>query len=156
MANNANIAITGDISLDQARQIANQLTQSLTKGNAAPALPDAKPLTAEQRIHIPFNSTQTTVIIGQLGNKRDNSPTALQQQTNFALGNEVVGGADFRCFDSFGFAFGLSHPDSHHQKTGWESLWGCRNVAWFVGWDFVCTFWILVCFGDAVFGCANR
>lgn len=95
VAKNANISITGDISLAKAKQIANQLTQELPQGTPAPPLPDAKPLTQAKTIHIPFDSTQTTVLIGQLGDKRSTDPKILQNQTNFAIANDIVGGGNF-------------------------------------------------------------
>lgn len=96
VASNANIAITGDISLEQAKRIANQLTAALPHGTPAPPLPDAKPLTQVKTIHIPFDSTQTTVLIGQLGQKRSSDPQVLQQQTNFAIADDIVGGGSFQ------------------------------------------------------------
>ncbi|GAA0313340.1 pitrilysin family protein [Psychrobacter aestuarii] len=95
VASNASLAITGNLTLSEARQLADDLTAKLPKGTAAPALPEPKPPTQAQRIHIPFPSTQTTVVMGQLGDKRATTPSAQQQQTNFAVGNEVMAGSDF-------------------------------------------------------------
>lgn len=96
VASNANLAITGDISLAKARQIAEQISGQLAKGTPAPTLPDAKPLTEAKTIHVPFDSTQTSVIIGQLGDKRSTQPSDWQRQTNLDLANDVVGGANFQ------------------------------------------------------------
>ncbi len=96
VAKNANIAITGDISLERARTLANQLTAQMPVGTAAPKLADAKPLNAAKTIHIPFNSTQTTVLMGQLGQKRVVDTLGLQHQTNFAIADEIVGGGNFQ------------------------------------------------------------
>ncbi|MFW2176302.1 MULTISPECIES: M16 family metallopeptidase [unclassified Moraxella] len=96
VAKNANIAITGDLSLTQAKAIANQLTAQLPKGTPAPALPEPTPLKTAKTIHIPFDSTQTSVVMGQLGDKRQTDATTLQRQTNFALANEIVGGGGFQ------------------------------------------------------------
>ena len=95
VAGNASLAITGNLTIAEAKQLADQLTQDLPKGSAAPALPEPKPLKKAEHIHIPFPSTQTTVVIGQLGEKRATTPEAQQQQTNFAIGNEVMAGSDF-------------------------------------------------------------
>lgn len=114
VAANTTVAITGDISLDQAKAIANQLTHVLPKGTPAPALPEPKPLTTSKRIHIPFDSTQTTVIMGQLGDKRNNSLTALQDQTNFSIGNDILAGGDFnarlmtKVRQDLGYTYGIS------------------------------------------------
>lgn len=96
VAQNANIAITGDLTLAQARALANQLTRAMPQGKPAPALPNAKPLTKARHIHIPFDSSQTAVVIGQLGEKRRTNPAALQAQTDFALADDIVGGSNFQ------------------------------------------------------------
>lgn len=96
VARNGNIAITGDISLAKAKQLAEQISGQLATGTPAPSLPDAKPLTHAKTIHVPFDSTQTSVIIGQLGDKRVTTPAGLQRQTNFAIADDVVGGGNFQ------------------------------------------------------------
>lgn len=95
VAKNANIAITGKVSLEQAKQIANHITQNLPTGSPAPALPDAKPLSKSKTVHIPFDSQQTSIIIGQLSTKRLTDPASLQQNTYFAVADDVVGGGTF-------------------------------------------------------------
>ena len=95
VAKNASLAITGNLTSAHATQIANQITQILPQGNKAEALPEPAPLTAMQRIDIPFDSTQTTVIIGQIGEQRSADPKVLQNQTNFAIGNDILAGGDF-------------------------------------------------------------
>lgn len=96
VAQNASIAITGNISVQQAKNIANQLTSAIPKGSSAPKLPDAQPLKTGKTIHIPFDSTQTTIIMGQLGTKRSSDVQTLQQQTNFAIADEIIGGGNFQ------------------------------------------------------------
>jgi zinc protease len=90
VAKNLNIAITGQLTVKQAKQIAHQLTQALPKGEPATALPEPLKQTQDRFIHIPFQSSQTHVVIGQLGVKRDNPdlPT-------LSVGNEILGGGDF-------------------------------------------------------------
>jgi zinc protease len=90
VARNLNIAITGRLTLKQAKQLAEQLTKALPKGEPAPALPDPLPTTQARLVHVPFGSSQTHVMIGQLGVKRDNPdlPT-------LSVGNEILGGGDF-------------------------------------------------------------
>ncbi|WP_230658939.1 M16 family metallopeptidase [Psychrobacter sp. I-STPA10] len=95
VASNASIAMTGDMTLKQAQQVANQLTAILPQGKKAAALPTPTPLSAAQRIDIPFDSSQTTVIIGQIGEQRSADPKILQQQTNFSIGNDILAGGDF-------------------------------------------------------------
>ena len=114
VAANASIAMTGNLTLAQAKKLAEDITAKLPTGRAAAELPEPKPLTKTQHIHIPFPSTQTTVLMGQLGSKRATNPVAQQQQTNFAVGNEVMAGSDFNARlmtevrQNLGYTYGIS------------------------------------------------
>ena len=114
VAANASLAITGNLTLSQAKKMADSLTADLPVGKKAAMLPEPKPLTKAQHIHIPFPSTQTTVLMGQLGEKRATDPKAQQQQTNFAVGNEVLAGGDFNARlmteirQNLGYTYGIS------------------------------------------------
>lgn len=111
---NASLAMTGDLTLSEAKALAENITADLPKGQTAAMLPEPKPLSKAQHIHIPFPSSQTTVLIGQLGNKRATDPIAQQQQTNFAIGNEVLAGSDFNARlmteirQNLGYTYGIS------------------------------------------------
>jgi zinc protease len=65
-AQNALVALVGDINLSQAEQIAEQLTHSLPQGKAAPttAMADLK---APINKSIVFPSQQSTIVLGQVG-----------------------------------------------------------------------------------------
>ena len=114
VAANASLAMTGNMTLEQARQLAETITANLPLGTAASTLPEPKDLSQAQRIHIDFPSTQTTVLMGQLGSKRATNPVAQQQQTNFAVGNEVLAGGDFNARlmteirQNLGLTYGIS------------------------------------------------
>ncbi len=114
VARNASIAITGNLTLSAAKKLANDITDDLLEGQAASLLPEPKPLTQAQKIHIDFPSSQTTVLMGQLGSKRATDPIAQQQQTNFAVGNEVLAGGDFNARlmteirQNLGYTYGIS------------------------------------------------
>lgn len=114
VAANASVAMTGNLTLEQAKKLAEDITAKLPTGQAATDLPDPKPLTQAQHVHIPFPSTQTTVLMGQLGSKRATDPIAQQQQTNFAVGNEVMAGSDFNARlmtevrQNLGYTYGIS------------------------------------------------
>ena len=114
VAANASLAITGNLTLTQAQQLANTITGTLPKGTTAAVLDEPKPLTQAQHIHIPFPSTQTTVLMGQLGNKRATDAIAQQQQTNFAIGNDVMAGGSFNARlmteirQNLGLTYGIS------------------------------------------------
>ena len=68
VAANASIAITGNLTLTQAKTLAEDITSKLPAGQSVAELPEPQPFTQAQHIHIPFPSTQTTVLMGQLGN----------------------------------------------------------------------------------------
>ena len=114
VANNASLSMTGNLTLKQAKQLAETITADLPLGKAASPLPEPQPLAKGQRIHIPFPSTQTTVLMGQLGEKRATNPIAQQQQTNFAVGNDILAGGDFNARlmtqirQNLGYTYGIS------------------------------------------------
>lgn len=90
VANNLNIAITGQLTRQQAEQLANRISQSLPAGQKAQPLPEPAPLAAAKTIAVPFKSTQSHIIIGQLGISRDN-----QDSYALTVGNEMLGGSGF-------------------------------------------------------------
>lgn len=114
VAANASVAITGNLTLEQAKKLAEDITSKLPKGQPATELPEPKPLSQAKHIHIPFPSTQTTVLMGQLGDKRATDPQSQQKQTNFAVGNEVLAGGDFNARlmteirQKLGYTYGIS------------------------------------------------
>lgn len=91
VANNLNIAITGNVNQQQAQQMIDLLTEQINTGESAPPLPDAQALEKAQIIRIPFNSSQAHVMIGQVGIRRDDPD-------RFALevGNEIFGSGGFQ------------------------------------------------------------
>ena len=114
VAANASVAITGNLTLEQAKKLAEDITSKLPKGQPATELTEPKPLSQAKHIHIPFPSTQTTVLMGQLGDKRATDPQSQQKQTNFAVGNEVLAGGDFNARlmteirQNLGYTYGIS------------------------------------------------
>ncbi|WP_051526570.1 M16 family metallopeptidase [Alkanindiges illinoisensis] len=90
VAKNLNIAITGQLSRDQAQQLANRISQSLPAGQKAQPLPAPQPLTTAKTVAVPFNSSQSHVMIGQLGITRDNPDIYA-----LTVGNEMLGGDGF-------------------------------------------------------------
>ena len=134
VANNATLAITGDLTLAEAKALADSLTGVLPKGSAAPKLPEPKELTTSKRIHIPFDSTQTTIIIGQLGDKHAKNVSELQSRTNFAVGNDVLAGGDFNARlmtevrKNLGYTYGISGGMSPMQTRGpYQISFSTRN-----------------------------
>lgn len=89
VANRAVIVLIGDITPDQARQIAAGLTRDLPQGAALPALPEvAAPRGGETRIAHP--ASQSHILIGAPAIRRgDNDFFAL------TVGNYILGGGGF-------------------------------------------------------------
>ncbi|MBS1221799.1 MAG: peptidase family protein, partial [Proteobacteria bacterium] len=86
-AANAVVAIVGDLDRPAAEQLANTLVGSLPQGERVPPTPPVAPLAASQTLHIPHPSSQSHILIGQVGVSRaDPDYYALY------LGNHVLGG----------------------------------------------------------------
>ncbi len=90
VAANAVIALVGNLSRSQAEQLAERLMEKLPGGEAAPKLPEVKPLTKPSRERISFPSSQTHILVGQPGMTRtDPDYMALY------VGNHILGGSGF-------------------------------------------------------------
>lgn len=70
VANNAVVAIVGQLSRAQAEQLVSDLFADMPAGEHAPALPEVKPLTESKTIRIDFPSSQSHLLMGQLGISR--------------------------------------------------------------------------------------
>ena len=86
-AANAVVALVGDLDRPAAEQLVNTLVGGLPPGEAVPPPPPVTPLTASQTVRVAHPSTQSHILIGQVGVKRaDPAYYALY------LGNHVLGG----------------------------------------------------------------
>jgi zinc protease len=83
---NAFIAIVGALTTVQAKMIAEQLAKSLPAGSV-PELFSAPALQATRTLHVPFNSTQTAILIGTQG-ITPNDPDYF----SLTVGNYIFGG----------------------------------------------------------------
>lgn len=85
-----NIAITGNLTAADATQLANLISQNLTQGEAAQALPEPQDQSDFNIHYIPFNSTQANVMMGHLAIQRsDPDRVALE------VANQMFGGSGF-------------------------------------------------------------
>jgi zinc protease len=90
VANNANLAIVGDLTLAQARVLADRITRYLKPGQAAPEIPRASPAPEARTITIPFKTSQTHIKQGlPVLSRKDPDYFALY------LGNHIFGGSGF-------------------------------------------------------------
>jgi zinc protease len=88
VGNNAIMVIVGDITLLDAKNLANKIIGKLPDGKKAPALAKVKSLTKSSKVNTEFPSSQTHIFIGQPGSKRSDPDY-------FALyvGNHILGGS---------------------------------------------------------------
>ena len=91
VANNAVIAIVGQLTTDEARKIAQDLVADIAPGEHARALPEVKPLTQSKTIHIDFPSRQSSVLIGQPGMARGDVDYYALYLANHAFGGSGFG-----------------------------------------------------------------
>jgi zinc protease len=92
VAKNATMAIVGDLTLQQAKQFADQLTAYLKPGEAAEEIPSILPPEQKQikTIKIPFKATQTHIQQGMpILTRKDPDYFALY------VGNHILGGSGF-------------------------------------------------------------
>ncbi len=89
-ANNAVVAIIGDVSRETAQEIAEKLTAKLPEAAVPPALPQVSSPTQAQNREIPHPATQSHILLGYPGIKRGDPDY-------FALyvGNYILGGGGF-------------------------------------------------------------
>ena len=88
-AQNAIIILVGDISPDQAKQVARQISAVLPQGQAVPPVVAVEKPQA-QRIDIPFDSAQAHIYIGQIGMAFDDSDFF-----PLYMANRIFGGSGF-------------------------------------------------------------
>ncbi len=90
VAKNGLLAMVGSITRAQAEALAEQISAVLPAGEAAPALPEVKPLTEAKVINIPYPSAQSHILMGQIGDKRGDP-----DYFTLYMGNQVLGGSGF-------------------------------------------------------------
>ena len=90
MANNATVAIVGNVERRQAEEIVKTLVSALPAGEKATALPAVKPLTEAKKIAIDYPSAQTHIFVGQPGMKRGDD-----DYFSLYVANHPFGGSGF-------------------------------------------------------------
>lgn len=88
VSSNAVVVIVGAVDRSKAEDIAARLTADLQTGQPAEALPAVSQLKASQRINKSFPSTQTTIVMGQIGISRDDP-----DYFPLYVGNHILGGS---------------------------------------------------------------
>ncbi len=123
VAKNATIAIVGDLSLEKARALSEELLNTLPSGSAAPALPDPSITTKKNKtntVHaIAYPSQQTTLIIGALGTNYQDPDYLALLVGNYSLGGSALTSRLFhRVRNEQGLCYGISSQFIPHQVTG--------------------------------------
>lgn len=90
VANNATIAVVGNIERWQAEEIVKALISELPAGEKVPPLPEVKQLSEAQTISIDFPSSQTHIFVGQPGTKRGD-----EDYYSLYVANHPFGGSGF-------------------------------------------------------------
>ena len=90
VAQNMNIAITGNLTNVEATDISNLISQNIVQGQAAPPLPEPQDQKDFNIQYIPYNSTQAHVMMGHLAIKR-NDPDRIALE----VANQMFGGNGF-------------------------------------------------------------
>ena len=90
VAQNMNIAITGKMNAKEARALSERISGNIRQGEKAAPLPVPQAKEGLNIVHIPYDSTQAHVMIGQLGTVRDN-PDRLALE----IANKMFGGGGF-------------------------------------------------------------
>ncbi len=117
-AENAQIALVGDLTLAQAKAISEQVSARLPRGTAAAAT--IEPVaTAASHTHIEFPSAQTHIMLAQLSVKRGDA-----DYPALFLGNQILGGGGFgtrlmeEVREKRGLTYGIYSSFSPMQATG--------------------------------------
>jgi len=90
VARNAVVSLVGQLSRAEAEVLVNNLLAKLPAGSAPKELPEVMPLEQAKTIHIDFPSTQSTVMMGQVGMARGD-----KDYFSLYLANHAFGGSGF-------------------------------------------------------------
>ena len=106
VAANAVVAIVGDLDRSGAEQLVDKLLVDLAAGKKAKSMPEVQPLARSKTIWIDYPSTQTHILVGQPGIRRDDPDLFPLYVGNFVLGG---GGMVSRLFEEIREKRGLSY-----------------------------------------------
>ena len=87
VAQNATLVLVGDITLEKAKQISEQLSQALPLGKKAAKIPAAKALTSAAKVDKRFPSSQASIRLGEIGINYQN-----KDYFSLVVGNYMLGG----------------------------------------------------------------
>ena len=118
-AANAVMAMVGALDRPAAEQLANKLVGELARGEPVPPPPPVPAVTAGQTIRIPHPSSQSHILMGQLGVKRgDPDYYALFLGNHVLGGNGLVSQLSQEIREKRGLAYGAYSAFSPMQQAG--------------------------------------
>ncbi|EKE00615.1 MAG: hypothetical protein ACD_21C00310G0002 [uncultured bacterium] len=121
---NALVVIVGDVTLKQAKEIADKITAKLPSGEAAASLPEITQKPQAKTVHIEFPSTQSNVYIGQIGITRDDPDYFPLEVGNYTLGQAPMISEFFKeVRDKRGLVYGIGSRFNALQKPGPFSIY---------------------------------
>jgi len=85
-AKNMLIVVVGDLTTQQAKDLANKITNDLPSGNAAPPLPKITHEPQAKTVHVDFPAKQTNIFIGQIGIDHNDPDYFPLEVGNYILG----------------------------------------------------------------------
>ncbi len=126
---NATLVVVGPVTEAQVRDLAQQVSQRLPVGTAAPPIPEPAVATTQRRVHRPYTAEQTQILIGQLGVPRHHPDYVALQ-----VANDVLGGGGFsslmmrRLREQRGMTYGVSSSLTAMRVTGpWQLRFATRH-----------------------------
>lgn len=123
VAQNMNIAITGNLTTEQATSLGNLLSQNLKQGEKAAEIPEPLDQSDFNIQFIPYQSTQANIIMGHLGITRENP-----DRIALEVANQMFGGGGFNSIlmkelrVKRGYTYGAYSTLSSTQARGLFSL----------------------------------
>ncbi|NNE38882.1 MAG: insulinase family protein, partial [Gammaproteobacteria bacterium] len=111
VANNAMITLVGDISLEQAKSIAESVSEGLPLGDAPVYFPDVQSLSEGKLVKVSHPSSQVHILVGQQGMKYGDP-----DYFPLYIGNHILGGGGLvsRLFEEVREKRGLSYGASSY------------------------------------------
>lgn len=94
-APNATLILTGDLTIQDAKMLANRLTAALPSMHRSAVMPVMSTNHRPRHIHIDHDSSQTQIIIGHRTDAQKTDAKSRQYSSDFSLGNEILAGSDF-------------------------------------------------------------
>ena len=104
---NATVALVGDITRQQAEEIANKVVGGLPKGQIAIKLPSLSQ-TATMSLHLNYPSTQTAIYLGQMGIRRGDPDYFPLMVANFVLGGDMSSRLFSIVREKYGLTYGIA------------------------------------------------